>query len=286
MKFALALKIIFFAGCASVMKQPDHLVITENFRLENSAYLPTVSIGTVYLPSDQQGEPLPLVILFDGQNTERLGLEETLTRMWADASSPRFAVAALVAGGRRMDYYGVPGVPDYLGRGALAASFADFLEKELLPYLESRFTVSRQKEQRFLAGFSLTGLGAAAIAIDRPQVWGGAAAMSGSFWWRSGEDAQASRILHNRVRGLSGAPTGRFWFSAGDREEEDDRDGDGVIDAVDDTLDLIGELKAKGVPDERLFWQFIPGGNHSETTWADWLEPMFLWLLAGPVPVL
>ena len=42
-------------------------------------------------------------------------------------------------------------------------------------------------------------------------------------------------------------PPLRLWFQAGTRDEAEDRDGNGVIDAIQDTTELIDELAAKGV---------------------------------------
>jgi len=54
-----------------------------------------------------------------------------------------------------------------------------------------------------------------------------------------------------RVELLTGLDFGRpvrqrLWFSVGTKEETDHRDGNGVIDAVQDTTELIDELELKG----------------------------------------
>ena len=62
----------------------------------------------------------------------------------------------------------------------------------------------------------------------------------------------------------------RFWFQAGTEDETDDRDGDGVIDAIQDTTELIDELVARGW--ERgpaLMYREVAGGRHEQSTWKD-----------------
>ena len=69
-------------------------------------------------------------------------------------------------------------------------------------------------------------------------------------------------------------------------EETDDRDGDGVIDAVDDTLDLARGLARLGYStnlehasspsrDEQVVFELLPGGRHNQASWARML-PLFL----------
>lgn len=258
---------------------PKPLVLTQvtNFV---SAHLVEPQRWTLFLPQREALSDLPVVILFDGQNHERLGLADLLRRLWYEEDFPPFALVALWAGPYRLDNYGVPGRPDYQGRGGRGTELGKFLETELLPWVENQVHTSQKASRRFLVGFSFTGLGAVAQALSRPAVWGGAAAFSGSFWWRRGEDAQNTRIILELVRDLRTFPTAsRFWFLAGDAEETADRDGDGVIDVVDDTLDLIAALQARGVPERNLSWTLVPGGRHHESTWMRYLEPALRWLL-------
>ncbi len=64
-------------------------------------------------------------------------------------------------------------------------------------------------------------------------------------------------------------------FQAGTRDEVSDRDGDGVIDAIQDTLELIAELSAAGCEPEQITYVEVPGGRHDFETWARVL-PVFL----------
>ena len=80
--------------------------------------------------------------------------------------------------------------------------------------------------------------------------------------------------------------TQRLWFSAGTREETSDRDGNGVIDAVQDTTELIDELVAKGwTRGERITYVQLEGGEHNEASWARLLPAFLEWALprrSGP----
>lgn len=234
----------------------------------------------MFLPDRPDLSDLPVIVLFDGQNHERLQIQSLLDRLWFQQGFRPFALVALWAGAARLDNYGVPGRPDYQGRGARGEAFGNFLTQELLPELEKNVPVTRDPARRYLIGFSFTGLGALAQVLHRPNQWAGAAIFSGSFWWRSGSDAQNTRIILRTIADMPNFPRNhRFWFLAGTAEETDDRDGDGIIDVVDDTQDTIQALRQKGYPETAIAFRLVEGGRHNEATWARYLEEAIRWLL-------
>jgi S-formylglutathione hydrolase FrmB len=61
----------------------------------------------------------------------------------------------------------------------------------------------------------------------------------------------------------------RFWFQAGTEDETEDRDDDGVIDAIQDTTELIDELTARGWKSGgQMIYREVAGGRHEPSTWA------------------
>jgi predicted alpha/beta superfamily hydrolase len=69
-----------------------------------------------------------------------------------------------------------------------------------------------------------------------------------------------------------------LWFQAGTRDETADRDGNGVIDAIQDTTELIDELVKKGFRrGEDVVYHELPGGEHHESTWARALPEFLRW---------
>jgi hypothetical protein len=71
------------------------------------------------------------------------------------------------------------------------------------------------------------------------------------------------------------SPPLRLWFEAATQDEASDRDGNGVIDAIQDTLELIAELKVLGfAPDEEVVYVEVPGGRHNYDTWAECFPPL------------
>jgi hypothetical protein len=103
---------------------------------------------------------------------------------------------------------------------------------------------------------------------------------SGSLWWRTAEAdmhaRQESRIMHRRVRDTESPGYLRLWFQAGTDDEQDDRDNNGVIDAIQDTTELIDELARKGFRRGlELVYTQVEGGGHNQATWG-FILPYFL----------
>ena len=60
----------------------------------------------------------------------------------------------------------------------------------------------------------------------------------------------------------------------------DDRDGNGVIDAIQDTTELIDELERQGYQRGRdLEYVQLADGEHNEATWACALPGFLEWAL-------
>jgi len=61
----------------------------------------------------------------------------------------------------------------------------------------------------------------------------------------------------------------KFYFECGTADETEDRNGNGIIDSIDDTKDLISTLIRKGYDNRSdIFYHEIAGGKHDTDTWA------------------
>ena len=69
-----------------------------------------------------------------------------------------------------------------------------------------------------------------------------------------------------------------FWFQCGTWDEYDDRDGDGVIDSIQDTLECIAELERKGYAwGVNTRYLEVKEGMHNPETWAKVLPDFLMW---------
>ncbi len=239
----------------------------------------------VFLPPGGVQADTPLLVALDGQNMAQWKLEETIAALAADHRITPPLVVAITAGPNRLDEYGLAGLPDYAGRGARAAEFEQFVLTQVLPAVRARYHLATDRARTGVMGASLGGLSAFDLGWRHPDIFGFAGIFSGSFWWR-GENGPvavqvSSRLAHRLVRETITPPSHvRFWFENGSADETDDRDHNGVIDAIQDTQELMDALAARGLPrGPDLVYVEIPGGRHHESTWAQALPGFLTWAL-------
>ncbi|WP_235985743.1 alpha/beta hydrolase [Mucilaginibacter segetis] len=245
-----------------------------------SALLKRTVTCTLIMPDEETiARPLNLLLMNDGQEAGQLELTATLDNLYNSNKIAPVIVAAINAGDDRLQEYGTAGTPDYKKRGAKAALYTQFITTELLPLIKAD-TGIEYFETTAIAGFSLGGLSALDIAWNNPDLFDKVGAFSGSFWWRSKGLAKgytdADRIMHRIIKNSAGKPALKFWLQTGTKDETADRNKNGIIDSIDDTIDLIKELLNKGYqrPDDIQYVEIV-GGMHNTDTWAKAM-PMFL----------
>lgn len=223
-----------------------------------------------------------VLLLNDGQQLHRLKMQNVLTELYSKNSIPPIIVVGIHAH-NRMQEYGVAGVPDYKKRGNKADKYSRFIVNELIPLIKKNFRVIDEPGNFSIAGFSLGGLSAFDIAWNYPLLFANAGMFSASFWWRSknyndGYDDSTDRIMHKMVRGTDSKSNQRFWFECGTADELADRNGNGVIDSIEDTLDLISELEELGFKKDRdLKYVEVKDGAHNEETWSEVMPGFLEW---------
>jgi S-formylglutathione hydrolase FrmB len=177
--------------------------------------------------------------------------------------------------------YGVAGQPDYKGRGAKAGDYTNFVFEELLPHVHATYHVPSFKEKSF-AGFSLGGLTALDIVWNHAYEFANVGVFSGSLWWRSkgyqeGYDDNKHRIMHQQIKKGKYFPWLKFFFECGVADEVADRNKNGVIDSIDDTLDLIHELEQKGYAPDHIKYLELEDGKHDVPTWGSAFPAFLEW---------
>jgi len=242
----------------------------------------------IFLPPDYSAEkgPYPLLLLNDGQDSEAVKVKEALEKLYSGHKIVPLIVVG-VSAGDRMQEYGVSGKPDSRKRGSKAKLYTSFIIQNLLPWLEYRYAVKAKSDANAIAGYSLGGLSAVDIAWHHPEIFKKAGAFSGSFWWRKRDldkgYSDTDRIMHSVISKSVQRKGMKFWFQAGTEDEKADRNFNGIIDAIDDTVDLIGELIKKGYkPYYDVIYHEMKGGRHNQKTWSEAM-PVFLEWAFHPV---
>lgn len=225
-----------------------------------------------------------LLVVNDGQDSEAYQLKEILAD-WEQNNPEQGITALAVQVGDRKQEYGISNRPDFAQRGSRAKEYAQFIELELLPWAFTTFRLSKKPVDAAIAGFSLGALSAFDLAWTLSHIFGTAGLFSGSFWWRSKDlnkgYSPSDRIAIQSINENDEFKNLRFWFQTGWLDEGADRDQDGLIDSIGDTLDVIRALKEKGYkPGTDIEYLELGSGHHDHKTMAK-AFPHFLnwWIL-------
>lgn len=239
----------------------------------------------VYLPAgydENSDRKYPLALFNDGQDLPRMRFERILETRAAHQACPSIIAVGIHCSDKRIREYGTMREADYKGRGDLAPQYGRFLLEEFMPRLRRQFQVSNEAKDTAFAGFSLGGLSALDLVWEHPEVFGITGVFSGSLWWRSSpvhpEEPDAHRIMHDIIAQRSVVDKNqRFWFQCGTLDEKEDRNNNGVIDSIDDTLDLIQTLKSRGIPETNIRYLEIENGLHEPKTWGEAMPDFLGW---------
>jgi enterochelin esterase-like enzyme len=257
-----------------MMSVPANAVRSERRTLSSVFLDRSVVIDSYNFGLSEKAHAASLLLINDGQDLCKMPFQELLAKVLQGTTLKPLLVVGIHCSEDRIQEYGMIHSVDYKGRGSKASLYRSFILEELIPYLESFQQVDRFDEIA-MAGFSLGGLSAFDLVWNEPGIFSKVGVFSGSFWWRSVDQSHrsyteaGSRLMHVQVRNGSFQPRLKFFFACGDSDEAEDRNGNGVIDAIDDTIDLMRELLAKGYLEGRDFhYEQLSGGRHDVATWA------------------
>ncbi len=262
-------------ACKHGVKQQEDQVYSRHLQRQ-------VSLTIINTPIPDDKQTLNLLLLNDGQDMEKFRIKQIVDSLFKNKLIEPLLIVGIHAGDR-MREYGVAGIPDFQNRGDRADKYSAFVTDELYPFIKKRAGV-RKFNSVVIAGCSLGGLSAMDIAWNNADRFDKVGVFSGSFWWRDKDtqDPQYSddkdRIMQNMVRSSRKKPHLKYWFYAGGKEEEGDRDKDGIIDVMDDTKDLISIILKKNVctPDDIVMTEDA-SGQHDYPFWSRQLPVFLLW---------
>lgn len=310
---ALALLLMLgAAGAAVASPAADDGIEVTGLALDAKAFAPEQIKLTVYLPPGYAatGKHYPVLYANDGQDMAAVGLRETFDKLYADHAIEPVIVVAIDMLADRASGYGlsdrktkksVVGDSRIGPIGSRAYEYSNWLATQLVPYIDAHYRTEASVRGRTILGWSLGGLNAFNLGWQYPEVFGRVGAFSPSFWLAadrsSAQAVEASRLAQAMVNGSQRRVGMRWWFSVGAREETNDRNGNGVIDAVEDVQDLINGYHAtsggyqRGLRDlgysvdmdyihhpthsTDVAFYLLPDGEHNQATWKRML-PLFL----------
>jgi enterochelin esterase-like enzyme len=264
-----------FTNCKSKIKQQEDEIYSRHLQRH-------VKLTIVNTPMPDDKSEMNLLLLNDGQEINKLRVQEIIDSLYRKKLIQPLLVVGIHAGDR-MKEYGVADQPDYENRGDKATNYDAFIDDELYPFAKKKAGVRKFKSV-VIAGCSLGGLSAFDVAWNHPDKIDKVAVFSGSFWWRDKDVKESdysdenNRIMLAKIRSSRKKPHLQYWFYVGAKEEDSDRDKDGIIDAVDDTRDLVSIIKSKNIcsPDDIIYTE-DPNGKHDWPYWSAQLPGFLVW---------
>lgn len=246
----------------------------------HSEYLERDVTINIYLPSKIHYLDQVSILLFnDGQDLIKMRFDELFSDLLTNGSIEPIVCVGIHCGPERKMEYGTAYSADFNGRGAKAGLYSKFIFDELLPFIRKKYNAPSFKDKSF-AGFSLGALSALDIAWNNASEFRKIGLFSPSLWWRrkgyeDGYDDEQDRLMHLQIRKGKFHPWLQFFIECGELDETADRNNNGIIDSIDDALDLIVALKAKGYTENHIQYLQVENGKHDIETWEK-IMPQFL----------
>ncbi len=235
----------------------------------NSRVFGNTRLLRVWLPPDYDGwgaNRYPILYLNDGQNlfdpaTAFAGVHwqvgETATRLIAEQKIRPLIIVGIDNTKNRASEYIPYRSRDPRVVSAKGKCYPEFLQSEVMPLIEGRYSVLRGPENTGLGGSSLGGLITLYTQLAAPGVFGRALIESPSLF-------VANRKILEESRRFRDWPA-RTYLGVGTREV-----GDVEKDAkvVADVRELEAIMRSAGLDERRLKVHIAEGATHSETAWA------------------
>lgn len=250
-------------------------ILVENHTIQSIFLDREVKVDFYFPPTYVPPNNLSLLLINDGQDLVTMQFENILEELYEANSINNLFCVGIHCSTDRKNEYGTANYLDYKGRGAKAKLYNQFVFEELMPFIRKTLSIYSFKEKCF-AGFSLGGLCALDIVWNHPLEFSKVGVFSGSLWWRDKDQDDADfnedtdRIMHKQVRESNNFyPWLKFFFEVGTLDEVADRNKNGVIDSIDDTLSFIEMLESKGYQQGRdIEFIELKDGHHDVPTWA------------------
>lgn len=257
--------------------------ITDSHIISSEFLKRDVIIDLYFPPEKVDFGNISLLLINDGQDLVTMNFQDILEELYEEDKIAPLLCVGIHCGPDRRNEYGTANILDFKGRGAKAALYTRFIFEELLPFIRSEYAVLSFKEKSF-AGFSMGGLSSMDIVWNHAEEFSKVGVFSGSLWWRSVSQTDPlfvegeHRIMHNEIRAGNYYPWLKFFFETGTLDEIADRNKNGIIDSIDDTLSLVDELVKKGYNSETdIRYMELKDGKHDVPTWARAFPDFLKW---------
>jgi enterochelin esterase family protein len=242
-----------------IVKNPNVAAGTIEKQKIHSELLKNEHDLSIYVPAGYKANAAPydLVVIFDeSAYLSKIPTPIILDNLVAAKKIPA-AVAVLIAN------------PSQATRNEELSpnpKFADFLAKELIPWIRTHYNITNDPGKTVVAGSSLGGLAAAYAGYKHPEVFANVLCQSGSFWWAPDHSGAIpdgviteTGWMAKQLIASSKLPL-KFYIDAGSFEFDSNGTGGGILETSRNLRDV---LLAKGY--DVHYQQFV--GGHDYLSW-------------------
>jgi enterochelin esterase-like enzyme len=160
----------------------------------------------VYTPPGyaRDGKPYGLIVMFDGpMYTLLIPTPTILDNLLAKSKLPPMVAVILDN----------PTLHSRETEFACYEPYAEFIAKEVIPWVRTNYNVTSDPSQTVVSGVSFGGLAAAFIGFKHPEIFGNVISQSGSFWWKPDSENEPEWLTRQFVGGTK-LPL-RFFLNVG-----------------------------------------------------------------------
>lgn len=194
---------------------------------------------------------------FDGTSWR---MDETLDALYEIGALEEILVVGIHTQEQRIEM--LSPTPDPKHGGGDGPKYLDFLIGTLKPWIDRVYRTRPESQGTALLGASMGGLFSFYAAWTRPDVFGKAACLSGSFWWDQ-------RSMVREVQGMScPVPRPRLYIDSGAAQTQFEEDAN-ALDGLHHTLALRQALLTHCyVAGDNLHTLAFPGLRHDNVSWG------------------
>lgn len=249
LQFALILA--FLKTFSLIAQQQKPFVIGETVQFHSSVLSEDRNLN-IYLPRGYHPDSVqtyPVIYLLDGSADEDFihiaGLVQFLSFSWIN-SIPETIVVGVVNVDRKRDFTFPTTVEqdqlDYPTTGS-SGKFIQFLDQELMPYIEKNYKVNSQKT---IIGQSLGGLLVSEILFENPNLFDNYFIISPSLWWDNG--SLLSRNINPDIAGK------KIYIAVGNEGKE-------MVIPAEKFYKMLEKYDAS---DTELYFQYFKNKTHGD----------------------
>lgn len=275
------LKILFLLFTQTLYGQTDKFVTIGKYEKFHSSILDSDREIIVHVPTSEnkniKSESYPVLFLFDGDNlfTKTVGILDHLSSVYGGEKCPKMIIVGIRHPNRMSDLLPIISEDNPNNKD----KFSDFLEKELIPYIDKNYPT---QPYRLLVGHSLGGLRAANTLIYYPQIFNAYIALDPSLghdmnvWSYKTNTLLKSMKFNNKSLYVAMAQT----MPAGMDTSAINKDTSGASRHMRAIMRFCNGITKYKVPGLDFNWKYYPDEAHAGVTFSglyDGLNSIFSW---------